>query len=166
MEIKILHRNVPYFSSNSQDFQFTLGTLNMKAAPKVMLPILLCWPITSELDIGGMAVEVKPSHWYSIPFCCCVTDDSRGAVWKNGVWHGNADKSKVCLSSSMQKKSHSLTFTDICWTFKENKQWIWAQWGGGQCVSAPPTARWMTNSILNSHAEFYKLCMHAFVHCW
>ena len=32
------------------------------AALKVMPPILLCWPITSELDIGGMAVEVKPSH--------------------------------------------------------------------------------------------------------
>ena len=32
------------------------------AAPKVMPPILLCWPTTSEVDVGGMAVEVEPSH--------------------------------------------------------------------------------------------------------
>ena len=26
---------------------------------KAMPPILLCWPTTSEVDVGGMAVEVK-----------------------------------------------------------------------------------------------------------
>ena len=35
-------------------------------------------------DIGGMAVEVEPSHQYSITFCWCVTDGSRGAVRQNG----------------------------------------------------------------------------------
>jgi len=34
----------------------------------------------SEVDIGGMAVEVELSHQYSITSCCCVTDGSRGAV--------------------------------------------------------------------------------------
>ena len=52
----------------------------MRAAPKVMPPILLCWPMTSEVDVGGMAVEVEPSRQYSVKFCCCATDDSRGAV--------------------------------------------------------------------------------------
>ena len=28
---------------------------------------------------GGMAVEIEPSHQYSITFCCCMTDGSRGA---------------------------------------------------------------------------------------
>jgi len=28
-------------------------------------PILLSWPTTSEVDIGGMAVEVEPAHQYS-----------------------------------------------------------------------------------------------------
>ena len=32
-----------------------------RAAPKVMSPTLLCWPTTSEADVGGMAVEVGPS---------------------------------------------------------------------------------------------------------
>ena len=31
----------------------------MRAAQKVMPPISLSWPMTSELDGGGMAVEVK-----------------------------------------------------------------------------------------------------------
>jgi len=28
------------------------------AAPKAKLPILLCWPMMSEADVGGMAAEV------------------------------------------------------------------------------------------------------------
>ena len=44
------------------------------------LPVLyiLCWPMTSEVDAGGMAVEVEHSHQYFITFCCCVTDGSSG----------------------------------------------------------------------------------------
>jgi len=45
-----------------------------------MPPILLCWPTTSEVDVGDMAVEVEPSHQYSVIFCCHATDDSGGAV--------------------------------------------------------------------------------------
>jgi len=29
-----------------------------------------------------MAVEVGPSHKYSVTFWCCVTVDGRGAVWQ------------------------------------------------------------------------------------
>ena len=53
---------------------------NVRAAPKVMLPILLCWPTASEEDTVGMAVDVKPFHQYALTFCCHVTDGSRGAV--------------------------------------------------------------------------------------
>ena len=41
--------------------------------------ILLCWP-TAEADASGMAVEVEPSHQYSVTCCCHITDDSKGAV--------------------------------------------------------------------------------------
>ena len=51
-----------------------------RAALKVMPPILLCWPTTSEVVVGGMAVEVEPSHQYSVRYCCCTTDGSRSAV--------------------------------------------------------------------------------------
>ena len=52
----------------------------MTVSPKVMPPILLCWPTTSEVAVGGMAVEVEPFHQYPITFCCCVADSSGGAA--------------------------------------------------------------------------------------
>jgi len=36
-----------------------------------MLPILLCWPVTSEVDVGGIAAEVESSCQYLTTFCCC-----------------------------------------------------------------------------------------------
>jgi len=51
-----------------------------RVTPKLMPPILLCRPMTSEADVGDVAVEVEPSCHYSIKFCCRATDDSRGAV--------------------------------------------------------------------------------------
>jgi len=47
---------------------------------KVMPPMSLCWPMTSEVDADGMAVEVETSHQCSITCCCHVTDGSRGEV--------------------------------------------------------------------------------------
>lgn len=52
----------------------------MKAAPKVMSPDLWQWPMTSEEDVVGIAVEAEPSHKYSAMFCCCLIDGSRGAI--------------------------------------------------------------------------------------
>jgi len=52
----------------------------MRAALKVMPPILLYWPTISEMNVGSMAVEVEPSYQYSIIFCCCVTE--RGSLKK------------------------------------------------------------------------------------
>ena len=51
-----------------------------RTALKVMPPVLFCWPMTSEVDVGDMAVETEHSHNYSVIQCCCVTDGSRGAV--------------------------------------------------------------------------------------
>ena len=51
---------------------------NTRAALKAVPPTLLCWSMTSEVDVGGMAGETEPSHQYSITFCSFVTDGSRG----------------------------------------------------------------------------------------
>ena len=62
-----------------------------KDQPKVL-------QITDKLVLltgSSMAVEVEPSHQYSITCCCRVTDGSRGAVWQNGIWHGSASEAKV-----------------------------------------------------------------------
>lgn len=38
----------------------------MRAAPKSMPPLLLCCPMTSETDAGGMAADVEPSQQYYV----------------------------------------------------------------------------------------------------
>lgn len=57
-----------------------------RAALKAMPPILLCRSMMSEVDGGGMAVEVKSSHQYSITVYCHMRDGSRGAVCENCIW--------------------------------------------------------------------------------
>ena len=52
----------------------------MKAALKVLPPVLLCRPTMSETDVHDMTAEVEPYRQYSITCCCCVTDGSRGAA--------------------------------------------------------------------------------------
>lgn len=52
----------------------------MRAALKVMAPILLYWPKMSEADVDGMAVEVETSRQHPTTFCCSVTDGRKGAV--------------------------------------------------------------------------------------
>ena len=47
---------------------YTYTKLITRSIPKVMPPILLCWPMMSEADIGGMAVEVESSYQYLFIF--------------------------------------------------------------------------------------------------
>jgi len=51
-----------------------------KAALNVMPPTLWHWPMNSEMNVGGIAVEAEPSCEYSITFSCHVIDGSRRAV--------------------------------------------------------------------------------------
>jgi len=41
---------------------FIVADCIMRAALKVMLLILFSWPMTSRVNVGGVAVEVEPSH--------------------------------------------------------------------------------------------------------
>ena len=68
----------------------------------------------------------------------------------------------VELNSSMQKKRHPLTFINACWMSVESKQWTWAQWGAGQCVSALVTSTLVTST----DAVLYKHGMQALDHHW
>ena len=52
-------------------------------------------------------------------------------VWNKGV---------SLNSLHAEKKWYPLTFSAACWPFMETKQWMWAQWGSGWCVSAVATA--------------------------
>ena len=68
--------------------------LYMHADPKVMPPFLLPWPIMSEVDVSGMAVEVEPSHQYSFTFSD-LWQMAAGGVWQNDIWHGSTYEAKV-----------------------------------------------------------------------
>ena len=46
--------------------------------PKVTPPILLHWPMMSEVDVSDKSIKVKTFHQHSVTFCCCVTDGSTG----------------------------------------------------------------------------------------
>ena len=63
----------------------SICTGSMRAALKVMPPILIYWSMTLEVDVRGMAVEVEPFYLCSIAFCCHATNGSREAVWQNKV---------------------------------------------------------------------------------
>ena len=60
------------------------------AASKDMIPILLHQPTTSEVDVGGMTIEAELSLQ-----CCFVTEESRGAVWHDGIGHGSGNEAKA-----------------------------------------------------------------------
>ena len=64
-----------------------------------------------EVDVGGMAVEIEPSHQYPVPCCCRVTDGSRGSVWQNGDWHESVYEAKLCHWDAPWGKNG----TDILW---------------------------------------------------
>ena len=79
-----------------------------------MPPVLLCCPLTAKVDVGGMAVEAEPSHWYSITCCCYVIAGSRGSVWQNGIWHGSDYEQRYTVEFLHVEKFAS---TDIYWHF-------------------------------------------------
>ena len=65
--------------------------VNLSAAPKVMPPLLLCWPKIPVADVGDMAVEVEPS------FKCYhhATDGSREVAWQYGFRQDSVSEAKV-----------------------------------------------------------------------
>ena len=138
----------------------------MRAVPKIMYPILWCWFMTSVANGDGMVVEGDPSWWYSIPCCFRVADGSRGAIWQNDVWHRSVYGAKVRhWILPCKKKWHPLTFIYTWWMFMESRQWMWAQWGGGWCISAVATEMCKTGYVPDSHADFHKQNMQVLVHC-
>jgi len=77
------------------------NNLSTRATLIVFLPILLCWPRTSEAGVVFMIIEVELFHQYSIKFCFHTTDGSKGAVWQKSAWHGSMSEAKV--DNSLQK---------------------------------------------------------------
>ena len=109
-------------------------------------------------DIRGRYWRYGSRGWTFPPifhyiFLLCDKWQQRGSLTKwHLIWECRWSKG-VSLNSSMWKKWHPLTFIDACWTFVETKQWMWAQWGGGWCVSTVATAMWKTSCIPDAHVQ-------------
>ena len=97
---------------------------------------------------------------------CCATDGSRGILAKwHMTWKCTWSKG-LSLYSFMREIWHSFTFTNACWMHVETKQWMWAQWSGGWCISTVVTSMWMTSHVLDGCADFYQRSRQTLVHCW
>lgn len=81
----------------------------MRAALKVMAPVLLFWPTVSEVDVG-MAVQVESSLQYSATRCCHITDGSIGAASDMEL----LVKQRCGIELLHEKNLHSLPFVDAC----------------------------------------------------
>jgi len=64
---KIIHIKESHILNFRSIFFYIYTT---RTALKVMLTILICWPMMSEGNVDGMAVQVEPSYQYPITFCC------------------------------------------------------------------------------------------------
>ena len=111
---------VPLLTVKEEIMCCSYSLLLKKGDGLTLIPLRIC---TSNFNQAGMgaASKVTPPITY--------IHNIRGKCWWYG-WRG------MSLNSSMRKKWHSLTFTNTCWTFMETKQWMWAQWWGGWCISA------------------------------
>jgi len=98
-------------SANNLSTRVDITTM---AAPKVMPPILLCWPAASEANGGGNGSR----GWTFLSVChyalfLCDRWQQRSSVtkwcliWKN-VWSKRAS-----MKSFMQKRLHPLIFIDV-----------------------------------------------------
>jgi len=107
---------------------------NRRVAPAMMPPSLWFCAMTSEVDVGVMVVGVDTSCQYSITLHHCAVDGRRGAVWQNGVWHGNAYEAKMwnwippCRNSGTHW--HSLTLAEYLWR-PSSGSWHSEAVGGG-----------------------------------
>ena len=63
-----------------KDWEFCACALKLRGLLQSNAPYFIMSPTKLEVAVGGMAVEAEHSDQYSIAFCCCVTDGSRGAV--------------------------------------------------------------------------------------
>ena len=127
--------------------------IQVRTALKIIPLILWCSRTTSEVDIGGMEEEVELSHPYSVMFCFHETDGSKGAVWQMASDMEVQMKQKYVTEFVHAGRMAPVTFIDACWMFMETKQWMWAQWSSGWCVSSVATATWKTWHVSDSHAQ-------------
>jgi len=122
-----------------------------------MPPTLRCWPMTSEADVGAMAVEAEPSHQYPVTFCCHETNGSRGAIWDNGIWCGNVDEAKGCSWIPPCGKNgthwHSLMLSEHFWRPSSKCEQSEVVRNAFQHADSAVTVPWKTSPVPVGHTK-------------
>ena len=98
---------------------------NAEVALKVLTPTLLCWPTASEVNVGGMAVEIETSP--EILHYILFLHDR----WQQrGIWYESACEVKTChWTPPLCRKSCTLSLILV--------EWLWRPKSG--CVN---TVKW------------------------
>ena len=101
-----------------------------RAVLNIIPPIMLVCDFRDEWWwYGSRSWTFPPIFCYILLLC----DDSRGAVWPNGAWHGTANEAKVChLIPPWEKNStywHSFMLASHLW--KPNNEWEHSEAVGG-----------------------------------
>ena len=124
----------------------------------------------SEVDAGGMAVEVEPSHQYSITCYCHVTDGSRGAVWQIGIWHGNVYEAKVCHWIPPCKKMAPIDIHqqlldvsgDQAVDVSTVRQWVVSFSSDDSSMKNKPRSRWPRTAVTPQNEEHLDHLIHVY----
>ena len=114
-----------------------------------------------EADVGGLTLEAESSCQYSIMFCYLVTDDSRRAIWQNGVWHRSLYEAKMChwIPPCGKDGTH--------WHLSIFAECLWSPNSGCEhSEAAGATFQQWQQQVTSTDADFYKCSMHALVQSW
>jgi len=144
---------------------YVISKFYMRSALKAIPPILWYWPATSEVDIGGTAVEVEPSA--NTPLCFAA------------MWQAAAERQSDRMVSDMEMwmkqrcvteslHAEKMTPTDIhqhLLYFYGDQAVDVSTVSSGWCVSAAGIVMWNTSHVPVGHVDFYKQDMQALVHC-
>jgi len=113
------------------------GILHKKQKPIDKQMLLLDWAFLAikwhmNFWWGQFHIEGRMGllFWSFSCFCCFLNMRTTSKVMRRCVIE----------LLYMEKKWPSLTFINICWTLLGTKQWMWAHWDSGWCVSAVATA--------------------------
>ena len=98
-----------------------------KGCSKSNISCFIILPPTSEMDVGGMAVEIETSHQYPTLLPCGRWQQRGNLTEWHLTWKCVWSKG-VSMNSSVEEKCHPQTFSDTCWMFMKTKQWMCAQW--------------------------------------
>ena len=132
---------------------------SMRAASNVIPPTLLYWPMATEVDVGGMTVEVQPSHQYCIAFCCHVAD-------------GQYDTMASDMEVHIKQKCHWIsTWEKACshWPSSRLAELLLRSntgCGHNEVMGGAFQQWWQQQWVTFAGADCYKHSVQALVHPW